>query len=418
MERMENLLEEVVSHGWSTQSREDFVRLYDREIGEMILHLLVEYGVLADRRALSSLKSYVESRLRDQRAGPEYPLWEIVEEVYMNMYREIFQKKLLETYVGGIRAGTVQADFKSYLRGAVRQRLLDALGAGEKSEKELFDAIADSKKPDTIRKHISEAKGRYGEKARAYLLCEPMCQGAAGTRLQAITDYFFEKFFTEKYATLRKNLKPGDSVLSKLLKAFVAEQTQSGAWDDQIIGYIGQVAASRPNSKRWTTLRQSETESDAENSEEEALERAGAHAKTKDWAQPERLLWWDRMLRCRRPTEAELAEFQRLLSALTETAQRDTKLCLACAQLKSESPAEQQDDLRMFLVYYLSSYGAASESKTNRESLTRETLCLENLRGRPISWEEIFKIFGRECNPTRIKNRVRQKYEALQGSPP
>ena len=415
---MERLLEDVATHGWAKESREAFVRRYDREIGETILHLLAEYGLIGDRRALRSLKSYIESRLNDRRAESEHPLWEIVEEVYMNMYREIFEKKLVPNYVSGVQQGTVASDFMGYLRGAVRQRLLDVLGAGEKSEKELFDAIADSKKPDTIRKHISDAKGRYGEKARAYLLCEPTCQGTAGARLQAITDYFFEKFVAEKYVALRKNLKPGDSVLSKLLEAFVTERSTSSTWDDRITSYIGQIAASRPNSKRWTTLRQSETESDAENNEEEALERAGAHAKTKDWAQPERLLWWDRMLRCRRPTEAELAEFQRLLSALTETAQRDTKLCLACAQLKSESPAEQQDDLRMFLVYYLSNYGAASNSETHRESLTRETLCLESLRGRAISWEEIFKIFGRECNPTRIKNRVRQKYEALQGSPP
>ena len=415
---MERLLEDIAAHGWEKESREAFVRRYDREIGETILHLLAEYGLLADRRALHSLKSYIDSRLNDRRAESEHPLWEIVEEVYMNMYREIFEEKLVPNYVSGVAHGTVTSDFTGYLRGAVRQRLLDVLGEGEKSEKELFDAIADSKKPDTIRKYIAEVKGRYGEKARAYLLCEPTYQGAAGTRLQAITSYFFEKFVPEKYIVLRTQLKPGDSVLSKLLAALVAERTQSGTWPDQITSYIGQVGASRPNSKRWATLRQSETESDTQNSEEETLERAGAHAKTKDWAQPERLLWWDRMLRCRRPTEAELQEFQRLLSALTETAQRDTKLCLACVQLKSESPAEQQDDLRMFLVYYLSNYGAASNSETNRESLTRETLCLENLRGRTISWEEIFKIFGRECNPTRIKNRVRQKYEALQGSPP
>jgi hypothetical protein len=80
---MNSLLEAVAAQGWSAQSREEFVRRYDREIGETILHLLVEYGLLADRRALRSLKSYIENRLRDRRAGEEDPLWEIVEEVYL-----------------------------------------------------------------------------------------------------------------------------------------------------------------------------------------------------------------------------------------------------------------------------------------------------------------------------------------------
>ncbi len=124
---MERLLEDVAEHGWTVERREAFVHHYDRRIGEALLDLLVEYGLLGDRRALRSVKSYVESRLRGQRAESEHPLWEIVEEVYMRVYSEIFRKKLIENYVNGVRAGAVQSDFASYLRGAVRRRLLDRL---------------------------------------------------------------------------------------------------------------------------------------------------------------------------------------------------------------------------------------------------------------------------------------------------
>ncbi|MCL6642694.1 MAG: hypothetical protein K6T71_05170, partial [Candidatus Bipolaricaulota bacterium] len=125
---MERLLEEIAAHGWSAQSREAFVQEYDRQIGETIMNFLIEYGLLKDRGALRSLKSYVDNRLKGRRAGSEHPLWEIVEEVYMRVYKEIFQKKLVGNYVGGVRAGTIKADFASYLRGAVRRRLLDVLG--------------------------------------------------------------------------------------------------------------------------------------------------------------------------------------------------------------------------------------------------------------------------------------------------
>ncbi|MBI1742423.1 hypothetical protein HYR54_05065 [Candidatus Acetothermia bacterium] len=408
---MERLLEDIAAHGWAKESREAFVRHYDREIGETILHLLAEYGLIGDRRALRSLKSYIESRLREQRAGPEHSLWEIVEEVYMSIYREVFEKKLVQDYVTGTRDGTVKSDFVGYLRGAVRQRLLDALGAGEKSEKELFDAIIDSKKPDTIRKYVSEAKGRYSEKTRSYLLCS---QSLSSSSLRAGTDYFFEQFITQRYPALRANLKPGDSVLYRLLEAFIAENYKQATFSADVLSYVGNIPASRPHPHRWATLAYHEDDPESSD-EEEKLERAGAIAKTKDWAQDERLRWWDGMLRCCLPQTADLSELTRLIAGLQDQAQRDTKLCLACAALKQESALDQKDDLRMFLVYYLSNFGAPAEPDKPIQ-VTKDSLCLEMIRGRALSWEQIFKIFGRECNPTRIKNKVRQKYESLQGS--
>jgi len=422
MEPMERLLEEVAAQGWSAQSREEFVRRYDREVGETIMNFLIDYGLLADRRALRSLQGYVDSRLRDQRAGEEHPLWEIVEEVYMRVYKEIFQKKLVENYMGGVRAGTVKVDFGSYLRGAVRQRVLDVLGAGEKSEKELLDAIVESKKSNTVQQHIAEAKGRYWERARSYLLCSRASTEKLGRQiekhLQAVTDYFFERFIVERYPMLRSQLKAGDSVLFKLLDAFVTECSKSGSPNENIIRYVGQVPQSLPHYRRLVSLTQIATESDSE-SDEEALEHAGAQTKTKDWAQPERLCWWDRLLRCCLPTPSEISELQRLLLGLEGDAQRDTRLCLACVQLKAESSQEQRDDLRMFLVYYLSNYGTRPDPATQKESLTREALCLESIRGRALSWEQIFQLFGHQCNPTRVKSWIREKFENLtQGGTP
>lgn len=406
MKPMVRLLEEVTAHGWSAQSREEFVRLYDREIGETILNFLVEYGWLTDRRALRSLKSYVDNRLKGQRAGPEHPLWEIMEEVYMRVYREVFQKKLVENYVKGVRAGMIKADFVSYLHGAVRRRLLDVLGADEISEKELLDAIVDSKKSATVQKHIAEAKGRYWEKARSYLLCSRIPQ--MEQHISTLTDYFFERFIAERYPTLRSQLKSGESALLKLLDAFVREHCASGSLSEQIIHYMRQVPPSLPHFRRLIALTETNSESD-----EEALERAGAHAQTKDSAQPERLHWWDRLLRCSLPTPSEISELQRLLLSLDGNAQRDTRLCLACVQLKAESSSEQQEDLRMFLLYYLSNYGAPPNPAAQKENLTRDGLCLENIRGRVLSWEQIFELFGRECNPTRVKSRIREKFESM-----
>jgi hypothetical protein len=403
---MERLLEDVAEHGWTLEQRDAFVRRYDRLIGETVLDLLVEYGLLGDRRALRSLRSYLESRLRDQRAGEEHPLWELVEETYMRVYTEIFQKRLVQNYVNGVRASTVQVEFEGYLRGAVRRRLLDLLGAGEKSEKELLDAIVDSKKSKTVRQHLADAKGCYREKVRGYLL-GALAAGVEG-HLQAVTDYFFERFIVEKYPSLRTKLKPGDSALLKTLEAFVAAHGRVPG--EHVLRHQGQVAPQRL--ARFVKLTSTRTDSEPEG-DEEALEHAGARAKTKDPAQADRLEWWDRLLRCRKPGEVEISGLRRIISVLEGDAQRDTKLCLACVQLKTESAPEQQDDLRMFLIYYLSNYGAPGPA--NPESLTRDALCLEKIRGRELSWEQIFKIFGRECNPTRVKNRVREKFEALAG---
>nr|BAL59187.1 hypothetical protein HGMM_OP3C342 [Candidatus Acetothermum autotrophicum] len=444
---MERLLEDVTDQGWMPEHREAFVRRYDHVIGETILDLMVEYGLLTSRRALRSLRSYIESRLRDQRADEEHPLWELVEEAYMRVYTEIFQKKLVQNYVNGVRAGKVQADFEGYLRGAVHRRFLDVLGAGELSEKELLDAIVDSKRPQTQRQHIAEAKGRFGERVRGYLLGVLSLEDQRS--LCAITEYFFERFIPDEYAEVRARLKSGDSALLKLVEAFVHRYGRApGA---ELTAYRGQIAPSLPRARRWAALR-SDSDSESEG-EEERLERAGAVVRAKDPAQGERLLWWDRLLRCRIAAAHELGELRRWLALLEGDAQRDTRLCLACVQLKAESTPEQQDDLRMFLVYYLSNYGtpplappdltprspslkgrgssppSLGEGKGERSreggqggrsgegEVTRETLSLEKIRGRVLSWEQIFTIFGRECNPTRVKQRIRERFESLTSPP-
>lgn len=281
---MEDLFQRVAERGWSEDRRNEFVQAYDRMIGQAIVYYLARYWHL-ERREIGELLSGVERRTRGKGETPEHPLLESLEEAYLELYKQVFQGKLIPGYVQGKREGKIQADFASYLRGIIRHRVLDCLRKRMKDEQKL----------------INEADWE--------------------------------------------------------------EQLPSGSFD---------------------------------------------------WAKGLRASWWDRLIRCRPSEASERKQLQRTALSLDEEAAARTTLCFACAELKAEAREAEKEDLRMFLVYYLSNHGSALPAAW-RELPTLDDLSLERIRGLALSWQEIFQMFGRQCNPSRIRAELRDRWEALVG---
>jgi hypothetical protein len=136
-----------------------------------------------------------------------------------------------------------------------------------------------------------------------------------------------------------------------------------------------------------------------------------------DWARELRVEMWARLLQGRAPTAEDIAPLQRLWAArelLNEQNQRALRLCLACAALASNGTPALREELRIFLAYYLSRDGSAPLRDVPRPR-SPEELTLEWLRGRELSWEEIFTIFGRMANPDRIRRLLREQLQRLGG---
>ena len=131
-----------------------------------------------------------------------------------------------------------------------------------------------------------------------------------------------------------------------------------------------------------------------------------------DWAKSLRAGWWDRLIRCKPSKLGERKELHRTALSMEEEAASRTKLCLACAELKAEGGEKEKEDLRMFLVYYLSNFGSLTPS-SKRELPPLSDLSLERIRGLGLSWQEVFQVFGRECNPSRIRAKLRDRLEVL-----
>jgi len=278
---MDRLLQEIAEQGWKEESREEFVRRYDCLIGRAIVYFLARYREL-NAGEIHRLLESVERRFKGRGEVPEPELLDLVEEVYLCVYEQAFRGRLIQDYVEGHGRGRIKCEFPAYLRGVIRNRVVD-------------------------------------------------CLRASRPRFQEVS---------------------------------VEE------WQEQI-------AEDGP-----------------------------------DWAKGLRAEWWDRLIRCLGPQSQELKELRRAALALEEEAARHTGLCLACAHVKVEGSEKLKEDMRMFLVYYLSNYG--TKARLAGKKLPRlQELSLERIRGLRLSWAEVFQIFGRECNPTRVRAKIREKFEEL-----
>lgn len=134
-----------------------------------------------------------------------------------------------------------------------------------------------------------------------------------------------------------------------------------------------------------------------------------------DWARELRLEIWECLLQGRVPRAEVLAHLRRLWAArelLSAQNQRALQLCLACAALASNGTKALREELKIFLAYYLSRDGSAPLTHTP-EPRTAGELTLEWLRGRELSWEQIFRIFGRTANPDRVRRLLQDQIERL-----
>lgn len=279
---MEGILSEVAELGWTEARREEFVRRYDRFIGRAVIYFLARYRNLSGQEIHRLLES-VERRLKGRSRVHETGLLDLVEEVYLRVYEQVFRTRLLQDYVDGYHRGRIACEFPAYLRGVIRNRVVDCLRVGK----------------------------------------------------------------------------------AKMQEVSIEE------WEEQI------------------------TEG------------------SPDWAKALRAEWWDRLVRCREAGSKELEDLEKVALALREEAARRTGLCLACARIKMEGSESLREDMRMFLVYYLSNYGTGEAAAGRRRLPSPEELSLERIRGLRLSWAEIFEIFGRECNPTRVRAKIREKFEEL-----
>ena len=83
------------------------------------------------------------------------------------------------------------------------------------------------------------------------------------------------------------------------------------------------------------------------------------------------------------------------------------------------------DVVRGLLVYLFSHYTSAEFDPRKREALVREIvegrvrmrdLTIERLAGTRLSWEHIFRLVGRQFNPTREKEKIKELYTQLYAS--
>lgn len=78
--------------------------------------------------------------------------------------------------------------------------------------------------------------------------------------------------------------------------------------------------------------------------------------------------------------------------------------------------------VRGLLVYLFSHYTSSEFDPRKREQLVREIttgrvrmrdLTIERLAGTRLSWEHIFRLVGRQFNPTREKEKIKELYAQL-----
>ncbi|MCS6936431.1 MAG: hypothetical protein NZ610_04275 [Candidatus Bipolaricaulota bacterium] len=122
----------------------------------------------------------------------------------------------------------------------------------------------------------------------------------------------------------------------------------------------------------------------------------------------------EHLIRCSDPEPEDMEELLRL-----DGAHEEAFYWLAFGYAKRRY---DPDHVRGLLVYLISQYPAPHEDPARRELLVRSIqqkkiglsdLTIEKLCGTYLSWDEIFRLTGKEFNPSRTKEHVRKVYDEL-----
>lgn len=235
-------LQDAARTGWTSELRERFIQTYDRQIGRWILNLCLRYGLICSTGELGALRAHVEARLRGKARDSFSPLVDLLSDVYVRTYHEVFRERFVQrlTFHRGERP--FAPTFESYLFRIVQHQFFAALGKDDLSEKELLDRMVQSRRLQTRENHLREVKARFWERARAALLCLPVLEPEPAERLceevhrhiDAITHYFFESFLPERYAGSRRDL-------DSLLEDFRRECYRAEGLPEEVRGYRARV---------------------------------------------------------------------------------------------------------------------------------------------------------------------------------
>lgn len=128
-----------------------------------------------------------------------------------------------------------------------------------------------------------------------------------------------------------------------------------------------------------------------------------------------RLAYAEHLVRCNDPEPEEMAE---LLSLDGDLEQARRWLAFGYAKRRHDP-----DHIRGLLVYLISQhYPALKEDPKRRELLLRairrqeitiSELTVEKLCDTRLNWAEIFRLVGKEFNPSRVREHVRAIYQEL-----
>jgi hypothetical protein len=131
-----------------------------------------------------------------------------------------------------------------------------------------------------------------------------------------------------------------------------------------------------------------------------------------------RLAYAEHLLRCTDPPPSEMEE---LLSLDGDLEQAWRWLAFGIAKRRYD-PAE----VRGLLIYLFSNYypplvsdpakGRLLRRALNNKTIKPSELTIEKLSGTYLDWQDVFRLVGKEFNPTRVKERVRAIYEELKGA--
>jgi len=131
-----------------------------------------------------------------------------------------------------------------------------------------------------------------------------------------------------------------------------------------------------------------------------------------------RLAYAEHLIRC---TDLPPSEMEELLSLDGDLDAARRWLAFGIAKRRYD-PAEVRGLLiYLFSNYYPSLVSDPAKGELLRRALKNKTLkpselTLEKLSGTYLDWQDVFRLVGKEFNPTRVKERVRAIYEELKGA--